>query len=191
MGIDYKNFREYYKAHPEHAEMYSMWFSGQYWLKLWEFLNTSDFFIAPASTRFHGATKHGLAEHSFYVAKGLQYLTDRLGLEWADEDSPILIGALHDLCKVNNYDWDEESKVYRYKPNVEEGHGSRSVKILKDLGVKLSLEEETCIAYHMGTWTNDIDPAIGDITYTGAVQKYPNVLWTHTIDMYVSQVLKI
>ena len=35
--------------------------------KLLEFLEKSDFFTAPASTRFHGSRENGLVEHSLKV----------------------------------------------------------------------------------------------------------------------------
>ena len=35
--------------------------------ELIEFINKTDFFDAPASTRFHGSREHGLVEHSLKV----------------------------------------------------------------------------------------------------------------------------
>ena len=41
--------------------------------KVIEFMEKSDFFTAPASTKFHGAYEGGLAEHSFKVYEILKY----------------------------------------------------------------------------------------------------------------------
>ena len=68
--------------------------------------SSSDFFTAPASTRFHNAFEGGLCEHSIHVYKCLksyiesQRVKDEFGLEYADE-SIAIVGLLHDVCKVN------------------------------------------------------------------------------------------
>ncbi len=67
--------------------------------RLLEFLEKTDFFTAPASTRFHNNFEGGLAEHSLNVYKELKGLTND---EWPEE-TIIIIGLLHDICKVNNY----------------------------------------------------------------------------------------
>ena len=62
--------------------------------KLLAFLEKSDFFLAPASTRFHLACRGGLLEHSLNVG--------RLMLRYSDEapESLAICGLLHDLCKT-------------------------------------------------------------------------------------------
>ena len=76
--------------------------------KLLEFLENSDFFIAPASTRFHGSYEGGLLEHSINVYECLaDYLSrprvkEVYGLSFSDETIAI-VSLLHDLCKVNCY----------------------------------------------------------------------------------------
>ena len=78
--------------------------------KLLNFLlsESSDFFVAPASTRYHGAYEGGLCEHSIHVYECLKdYLErnrvkDEYGLEYPDETVAI-VSLLHDLCKINLY----------------------------------------------------------------------------------------
>ena len=56
--------------------------------------------------------------------------------------------------------------------------------MLAAMYVRLTEEEILCIRYHMGAFG---DKAEQD-AYSKAVQKNENVLWTHTADMYASQV---
>lgn len=157
-------------------------------------LDKTDFFTAPASTRWHGCEVGGLAKHSLAVAKTLISLTDDLYLRWQNKRSPMLIGLLHDVCKLNTYEeyLDEEGKLkWRYRADLpkDRGHGTLSVKVIEDWGIKLTDEERVCIKYHMGPWTQDIDESLGELTYSQMLKEYPNLLWVHTADMYASHVL--
>ena len=76
--------------------------------KLLAWLDGSDFFKAPASTRFHGAYEGGLAEHSVHVYQRLHMLCEAEQLanghfEMPSEETIAIVGLLHDLCKVNFY----------------------------------------------------------------------------------------
>lgn len=66
------------------------------------FLETSDFFTAPCSTKFHLARPGGLAEHSLNVFNLLEEKVARFGLD-IPKESIIVCGLGHDLCKVNFY----------------------------------------------------------------------------------------
>ena len=68
------------------------------------FLEKSDFFKAPASTRFHGDYEQGLVEHSLDVYKILKHKVENC-IKPIDipEESIIIIGLLHDICKTNFY----------------------------------------------------------------------------------------
>ena len=73
--------------------------------KMLEFLSHSDFFTAPASTRYHGSYEGGLAAHSVNVYHCLtDYLErgrvkDVYGMEYSEE-SVAIAALLHDVCKV-------------------------------------------------------------------------------------------
>ena len=60
------------------------------------FLEGSDFYKAPASTKYHGAWEGGLLEHSLKV---YEVLKSKVG----DSDSVRIIALLHDICKINFY----------------------------------------------------------------------------------------
>lgn len=67
-----------------------------------DFLDKSDFFSAPASSKYHGSYEGGLCEHCLQVYHTLKELVRLKGLS-IGEDSIIICGLLHDFAKVNTY----------------------------------------------------------------------------------------
>ncbi len=135
--------------------------------ELLEYLESraSDFFTAPASTRFHGSYEGGLVEHSINVYHCLhQYLTrervkEVYGLDYSEE-SIAIVSLLHDVCKINCYkpgtrNVKDERGVWHSVPTYEfddklpYGHGEKSVYILSGY-MRLTREEAFAIRYHMG-----------------------------------------
>ena len=132
--------------------------------KLLDFLlNGSDFFTAPASTRYHGAHEGGLVEHSLNVYDCLkdmvERLKDRYGIEYSDE-SIAIAGLLHDICKVNFYKTsyrnvkDETGRwqsvpYYTIEDTLPYGHGEKSAYIVSAY-MRLTRDEAFAIRYHMG-----------------------------------------
>ncbi len=132
--------------------------------KLLDFLlNGSDFFTAPASTRYHGAHEGGLVEHSLNVYDCLKDMADRLkeryGIEYPDE-SIAIAGLLHDICKVNFYKTsyrnvkDETGRwqsvpYYTIEDTLPYGHGEKSAYIVSAY-MRLTRDEAFAIRYHMG-----------------------------------------
>lgn len=143
------------------------------------------YFTQPASTRFHGAYEGGLFDHSLEMAKALMDLTDKLNLKWDRQSSPLVIGLFHDLCKCDNYVFDRESNKYIFNQDVIlPGHGDKSVIMLQQL-LPLTDEEIACIRWHMGAYETDTKMW----NYYGqAIEKYPNVLYTHMADMIASKI---
>lgn len=132
--------------------------------KLLEYLMTSDFFTAPASTRFHGAYEGGLVEHSLNVYKCLvDYLSrprvkQLYGMEYSEE-SVAIVALLHDLCKVGCYvpgtrnvkkdgQW-VQVPTYEFRDSLPYGHGEKSVYIISGF-MRLTREEAFAVRYHMG-----------------------------------------
>ena len=132
--------------------------------KLLDFLlNGSDFFTAPASTRYHGAHEGGLVEHSLNVydclADMVGRLKERYGIEYSDE-SIAIAGLLHDICKVNFYKTsyrnvkDETGRwqsvpYYTIEDTLPYGHGEKSAYIVSAY-MRLTRDEAFAIRYHMG-----------------------------------------
>ena len=149
--------------------------------KLIEFLENSDFFEAPASTRYHGNWEGGLLEHSMKVYEILKTKTE-------DTDSVKIIALLHDICKVNFYKADfrnvkkdgvwEQVPYYTVDDTIPYGHGEKSVMMISEF-IKLTPEEKYAIRWHMGfTEAKEVYGTIG-IAY----KKYPIALLTHEADL--------
>lgn len=156
--------------------------------KLDDYLRDNGFFTAPASTTHHGNYEGGLFDHSLMVAKTLVELTDKLGLQWEREISPYVVGMFHDLCKIDVYKEDYSfidvgKPFFKYEDNsLLDGHGSKSVMFLARF-MQLTEEEILCIRYHMGAYETDDWNRFGK-----AIEKYPNVLYTHMADMIASRI---
>jgi len=155
-------------------------------------LNSIGFYDKPASINHHGNEDGDLFNHSYEVAKQLGILTDKLELVWQRKESPLIVGLLHDVCKCDDYDLVNDDNAFTgeswgYNPNkIYNGHGDKSVMMLSS-HLQLTEEEMYCICFHMGAFT---DKDLWKF-YSQAVNKYPNVLYTHTADMIASQVLNI
>ena len=70
---------------------------------LLSWLLESDFFTAPASTKYHGAHEGGLVEHSLHVYNRLRRLCIAEYGEVKDMEPIAICGLLHDLCKTSFY----------------------------------------------------------------------------------------
>ena len=135
--------------------------------KMLEFLQSpkSDFFTAPASTRFHGAYEGGLCKHSINVYECLKDYMERprmkeiYGLEVSSETIAI-VSLLHDVCKIKCYKKgkrnikDETGKwisvdTFEYDDTLPYGHGEKSVYMISPY-MQLTREEAFAIRYHMG-----------------------------------------
>ena len=147
--------------------------------KLLEYLcsEASDFFTAPASTRYHGAYAGGLLEHSLnvydclcdYLARGRA--KEKYGMNYSPE-SVAIVALLHDICKVNFYVETtrnvKENGVWKTVPyySIEDklpyGHGEKSVYIVSGY-MRLTRDEAFAIRYHMGFAGAESVNAIGNI----------------------------
>jgi hypothetical protein len=162
--------------------------------------SNSDFFTAPASTRFHGAYEGGLCEHSLNVYHCLKDYLSRertktvYGMEYSDE-SIALTALLHDLCKLNFYKkerrnrkneyghW-EEYDYYGVEDKLPYGHGEKSVYIVSGY-MKLSRMEAFAIRYHMGFSGIEDKNNIG-----AAFELFPLALALSVADMEASYFLE-
>lgn len=135
-------------------------------------LEQTDFYTAPASTKFHSAFEGGLVAHSVLTYVALDILNKSFSLKYPDETIAIC-GLMHDLCKVNFYEqYTKNAKIYKsggtktdaggsyewepvsaYKVRDDDqypvGHGEKSVLLLSKF-MQLSVEETLAIRWHMG-----------------------------------------
>ncbi len=162
-----------------------------------EWLCGTDFFTAPASTRFHGACECGLVMHSLNVYKILKARND---IEKLYSDETIAIVALcHDFCKINFYkegtrnvkndttgQW-EKVKMYSVEDSFPYGHGEKSA-FLVDRFMRLSTEEAVAIRWHMGGF--DDSAKAGNFAISDAFKKYPLAVMTHLADLEATYLLE-
>ena len=147
-------------------------------------LEDLNYFKAPASINHHGNYEGGLFDHSWAVMEALENLTYKLDLKWEDKRSLYIGGLFHDLCKCNNYVYNEDAGKWEYNNYITiDGHGELSVILAQQL-VQLTEEEILCIRWHMGAYDDKKNWNI----LGNAISKYPNVLYTHTADMIASRI---
>ena len=78
---------------------------------LMAFIRKSDFYTAPASTKYHNAVKGGLLNHTLNVYDLLEKKIGPTAQPWPTEENPvrlneesiILAALLHDICKTHMY----------------------------------------------------------------------------------------
>lgn len=170
--------------------------------KLIEFIRKSDFYTAPASTRFHGACEGGLLDHSLNVYDCLsnKWELDQSAwhkvLENVTEDSIAITSLLHDLCKTYYYTTEMRNKkneqgvwvqvpFYTVDDKIPYGHGEKSVMMIDEY-IKLKPIERYAIRWHMGAY----EPKESWNTLGEAMKKYPLVLATHEADMEATYLLE-
>lgn len=178
-----------------------------------EYIRKSDFYTAPASTRFHSCHEGGLLEHSMNVLNCLKHKLDQAVWKEAlesnsiDEAGIIIIALLHDLCKTNFYvvemknkkvyndhgkksdsngrfDW-EVVPGYTVDDKIPYGHGEKSVMMVEQF-MKLKPIERYAIRWHMGF----TEPKENWNTLCAAIKKYPIILAIHEADLESTYLLE-
>lgn len=181
--------------------------------RLMSYLESTDFFTAPASSAHHLAYEGGLLQHSLNVYTVLEKRTQ----EWCPEiskESIAICGLFHDLAKINQYKKTQKNrkkqdadgnflKDFKGKPIREEydtwestqdycpmGHGEKSVWLISQY-IKLTEIEALAIRWHMGPWSAGVitDFQTGQI-YTGARKKSPLVIALHLADMEATHIVE-
>jgi len=168
--------------------------------ELIDWLEASDFFTAPASTRFHGAYPGGLAEHSLNVYKCLKNIVERYPDKNISDESIAICALFHDLCKVNYYkigyrnvkddktgQWNKK-EVYEVDERFPIGHGEKSCIIIQWFLKKLTTDELLAIRYHMGGF--DSSAKGGDFSISKAYDMCPLAPMLQMADMEASYLLE-
>lgn len=160
---------------------------------LLNYLNTSDYFTAPASAQYHNAYYGGLLNHSLNVFDNLVLLyntySDKIPTKYTMETLAI-IALFHDLCKVNSYQLDyrnvknettgkwEKVPYYRFSEKFHFGGHSRKSIFLIERFMRLTEDEAIAINCHMGAFDDDIRKEISSIFSAN-----PLALLLHMADM--------
>ena len=158
--------------------------------ELLNWLETTDFFTAPASTKYHCACLGGLVQHSVNV---YYTLTERYFNNETDSPESFAICALlHDLCKAQFYKvstrnvknettgaW-EKQPFYAVEDLFPYGHGEKSVFLIERF-MRLKPAEAMAIRWHMGGF--DDSAKAGNFSISVAFEKYPLAVQLHLADL--------
>lgn len=174
-----------------------------------DFLFSTDFFDAPASTRYHLCCPHGLACHTLNVMHAIFPIAFQFGV---NTERAVLAALLHDLCKCDFYEefttnfkdrdrsrfgknrvytdaqgdfvWSQK-RAYKVNEAFHYGHGEKSALIATTfLNLDLTPFECQAIRYHMGDFVNNPETS----------QVYANnklALALHMADLYASASLDL
>lgn len=186
--MDYKQkFIEYYQAniHREGAD------------RLLEWLQTTDFFTAPASTRYHCACPAGLVMHSINVYEVM--MEKHFDPETDSAESFALCALLHDVCKAQFYkvssrnvknertgQW-EKVPYYVIEDAFPYGHGEKSVFLIERF-VRLKPAEATAIRWHMGGFDDAVRG--GSYAVSDAYNRYPLAVKLHISDLIATYLME-
>lgn len=179
--------------------------------RLVDFIRKSDFYTAPASTRYHNCHESGLLEHSLNVydclTKKVDNPTWHQYLITVDPESRKIVPLLHDLCKsymyiteyknkkvysesgkksdeVGRFDW-VSVPGYTTDDRIPYGHGEKSVMMIEEY-MKLLPVERYAIRWHMGF----TEPKENYNALSTAMRKYPLILAMHEADLEATYMLE-
>ena len=168
--------------------------------KLLDWLEKSDFYEAPASTKYHGNYPGGLLEHSMNVYDCMRRVAKHYPEYPVTEESIAICALFHDLCKVNFYQKgfrnvkDEatgqwvKKEIYEINERFPIGHGEKSCIILQWFFTKLTVPELLAIRYHMGSF----DAAVkgGDFGISRAYEMEPLAPMLHLADLEATYLME-
>lgn len=169
------------------TELYSTYITRPGAKELFVWIESTDFFTAPASTKFHEAYEGGLAEHSVRVWEHLVRLLKAYPEIKCSGETAAIISLLHDLTKIFSYEIEYRNKkdefgkwiqvpIYKFEEKLSYGnHGGKSVYLIQRY-MKLTEEEAICVQNHMGVEN-------GNYAVTDAFRQFPLAFLLHTADM--------
>ncbi len=155
--------------------------------ELLAWLEKTDFFTAPASTKYHCACENGLVMHSVSVFNTMMEKHFEEGVD--SVESFAICALLHDVCKAEFYkvstrnvkneltgQW-EKQPFYAIEDKFPFGHGEKSVFLIERF-MRLHLDEAMAIRWHMGSFDDN-----SSFTLSQAYEKYPLAVKLHLADL--------
>ncbi len=155
--------------------------------ELLDWMLKTDFFTAPASTKYHCACPEGLVMHSLSV---YNVMVEKHFEEGVDNlESFAICALLHDLCKAQFYKvstrnvkneetgkWDKVP-YYAIEDKFPYGHGEKSVFLIERF-MRLKTAEAIAIRWHMGGFEDS-----NGFSVSQAYEKYPIAVKLHLADL--------
>ena len=127
-------------------------------------LESTDFFSAPASTQYHDSCDGGLVQHSLTVYNKMVELLGIASFCEVDWRHALLTALVHDWCKIGLYErfmknvkneatgaWEQVVAFRHAKTQIPLGHGTASM-FMAERFFKLSTEQALAIRWHMGVY---------------------------------------
>ena len=152
-----------------------------------DWLESTDFFEAPASTIYHENYTGGLCEHSLKVYDNMVKLKQEFKFD-IDDEQIIIMALLHDVCKVNTYTKDKKNQkigqnwvtvdFWKRNDDYPIGHGQKSIIQIQKTGFILTDLEILSIAAHMNGYEESKYFSASNI-----YDKNELAIWLHLADM--------
>ena len=174
-------------AKEEFIEIYNQYINRKGADELLEWIERTDFFTAPASTRYHCSCEGGLVMHSVSVFNTM--MEKHFDEETDSIESFAICALLHDLCKAQFYkvstrnvkneetgQW-EKVPYYAIEDQFPYGHGEKSVFLI-ERKMRLKLDEAMAIRWHMAEFGDKNSNAISQ-----AYDAYPLAVKLHLADL--------
>ena len=154
--------------------------------KIIAWLESTDFFEAPASTQYHENYTGGLCEHSLKVYDTFKKLHKAFDLD-ININSIIIMSLLHDVCKAGCYHKEKKNvkigqnwtqvDYWKFDDSNPIGHGHKSVIILLKEGFSLTdLEINSIISHMNGYDKSDL------FNSSNIYNKDDKTIWLHVAD---------
>lgn len=164
----------------------------------------SDFFVAPSSTKYHGAYAGGLCEHCLGVYDKCMKIKEAFGWDISNE-SIAIVALFHDFSKMNiykkdirnekvyspvgskhdalgNFDW-VSRECYSHKTAEDGkfvfGNHEETAAFMTNTFIPLRVDEWAAILHHMGQLSSDsAKDNLGEV-----YKSYKLALLLHLADM--------
>jgi hypothetical protein len=155
-----------------------------------DYLVSTDFFKAPASTKYHNAFPGGLAQHSLFVYDNLWKMNEqyKIGLSL---DTIAVCALLHDVCKADVYEFalfkTKSGGRYSFSDSFPCGHGEKSMFVLMRF-LKLTEQEILLIRWHMAE--SDMGGYYQRLSFDAARDKEPGLTALICADQLASFVME-
>ena len=175
--------------------------------KVLAYLEKSDFYTAPSSTRFHLNEDGGLCLHSMNVFEAACKIYNEMAkpaivngtspfTEEVSMESIAIATLFHDLCKIKLYHkterWKKDDKNrwvsypgYEVKDDFPLGHGEKSCLMLSWY-MRLKPEEMLAIRWHVGMFDMGESGTPLRMSFFSATDKSPLVSIVHAADFLTS-----
>jgi hypothetical protein len=173
-------------AKDRFLEIYDKYITRDGSADLRSWLIVTDFFTAPASTKYHDSREGGLCEHSINVFNQLIRLLRAYPEIKTNGETAAIISLLHDVCKAECYKIDyknaknaagewEKVPYYAWDEQFPYGnHGAKSVYLIERF-IRLTDQEAIAIQNHMGNED-------GKYGCADTYRKYPLAWLLHVAD---------